>query len=86
MNQYNEQERRHGPWEKYFHTGQLFYRCSYDNGNLHGPYEVFHSNGQLAFRGTYDQGEPRGRCEKFDMKGVLQESRFIKEGDDQEQE
>ena len=47
MNQVNENNERHGYWEKYYSDGQLCYKGHYDNGKQVGYWEDYYPNGQL---------------------------------------
>jgi len=50
MNQYNENNQKHGLWESYRSNGKLMYKGSFINGQRHGFWEYYYSNGQLEKR------------------------------------
>lgn len=47
---------KHGPYEWYFETGQLFEQGTYKNGRLDGPYRAYWETGELYEEGTYRDG------------------------------
>jgi antitoxin component YwqK of YwqJK toxin-antitoxin module len=52
MNKYNEQGERHGPWERYWYNGKLWYKGNYVNGEKRGPWEWYDENGKLRYKGN----------------------------------
>ena len=44
---YNDQDERHGYWERYWDNGQLWYKGNYVNGKQHGYWERYYPNGKL---------------------------------------
>ena len=53
MNQYNENDERHGYWERYYSNGRLSYKGHYDNGKKVGYWEWYHPNGELWDKELY---------------------------------
>jgi len=41
ITQYNDKGQPHGLWESYFSTGKLYYKCTYNNGELVGYEEYY---------------------------------------------
>ena len=53
-------EKKDGPFESYYRSGQLKKRGTYRDGELEGLCEEYYENGQLEWRGTYNMGEECG--------------------------
>ncbi len=60
INQRDSDNNPHGPWEHYYHNGQLFYRATYKNGIGDGPWEGYYIDGRLGYRGNYKNGKKVG--------------------------
>jgi antitoxin component YwqK of YwqJK toxin-antitoxin module len=71
MNEYNEQGQQHGPWEKYYRNGKLWYKGSFINGQRHGLWEDYYPNDNLYYKGNYVNGEPNGIFEWNWAHGLL---------------
>ena len=56
MNKRNEKNQRHGPWEKYWVNGQLYWKGTYLNGIHHGLWESYRDNGKLLYKGSFING------------------------------
>lgn len=50
MNAYNDKGEKHGPWEKYWYNGNLWYKENYVNGKAQGLFEIYDSNGKLSYK------------------------------------
>jgi len=53
-------EKKDGPFESYYRSGQLKEKGTYKDGEPHGPFEGYSKNGQLEWKGTYNMGEECG--------------------------
>ena len=76
MNNYNENNQRHGPWEDYWSNGQIFWKGDYLNGNKNGLFETYFDNGQLYWKGKYKNGEWHGLYESYYEDGQLESLEF----------
>ena len=59
-NQRNEKGVRHGYWEDYWRSDQLWFKGYYVNGIRHGYFESYYENGQLSYKGNYNGGQEIG--------------------------
>ena len=59
-NQYNEKGERHGYWEVYWDSSNLWYKGTYLNGVEDGYWERYWSDGTLWYKGKYKNGEMIG--------------------------
>ena len=57
INQYTEDGKKTGIWEKYYKNGQLWIKGSYKNGKQDGVWENYHDNGQLGIKGFFKNGK-----------------------------
>ena len=48
---------KHGPYQWYFESGQLFEEGTYVEGRLNGPYRAYWETGELYEEGTYRGGD-----------------------------
>ena len=53
-------EKKDGPFESYYRSGQLKEKGTYRDGELDGLCEEYYRNGQLSEKGTYKDGEKCG--------------------------
>jgi antitoxin component YwqK of YwqJK toxin-antitoxin module len=60
MNQYNDNNERHGYWEGYHDNGQLWYKENFINGMRYGYWECYWSDGELLYKGYYLNSEEIG--------------------------
>lgn len=60
LEQYNDNGKRHGLWERYHVNNQLFFKGKYVDGEQHGYWEFYYFDGTLAYKGTYDLGKRIG--------------------------
>ena len=60
MNQWNDKDKRHGPWENFYSNGKLEWRGSYVNGKAHDLWVLYYENGHLHYIGQYLKGEKIG--------------------------
>lgn len=77
MNEYNDKGERHGYWEYYSPTGQLYFKGNYKDDIWDGYCEVYYeTNGNICYKGNFIKDEPKGYMEWFTYKGEL-ESKFF---------
>ena len=71
MNKYNEQGKKHGPWERYFSKDSLQLRIVYENGKQNGLFEQYFDNGQIQHIGHQKDGKSFGIWRHYNRCGKL---------------
>lgn len=66
----NEQGQRHGRWEIYRSTGQLWHISTYVNGDLYGMFFMFHPSGRIAFESFMIHTERYGYSVEYNSRGL----------------
>jgi antitoxin component YwqK of YwqJK toxin-antitoxin module len=61
----NEKEQRHGYWETYFPSGQIWRKGLYINGQRDGLHESYWSTGRLHYKGRFINDENYGYWENY---------------------
>lgn len=57
LNQRDSQSRKHGLWESYWNSGQIWVRTEYVHGKRHGPCIGYYRDGTLMYKENYDMGK-----------------------------
>jgi antitoxin component YwqK of YwqJK toxin-antitoxin module len=60
INQYDEDDKRHGLWQDYYSTGQIYFKGKYKNGKEHGPWETYEYGGKLWHKGVNNNDKRAG--------------------------
>lgn len=76
INKYDAEGQQHGPWERYFDNGQLWYIGEYIHNNFDGYWVEYFKNGQLAYKGTFKNGEEIGYAIDYYHDGDIITKRF----------
>ena len=77
---YNEKDKKIGPFEHYYESGQLKVKTNYNKkGNEeHGLYIKYHENGEIDYKGNYENGKQIGEWEYYYENGNIKSNAHIK--------
>ncbi len=67
----NERFEKHGLYQEWYSSGQLYLQINYKNGKIHGLYEAWHPGGQLYQKMNYENGKLHGPYEEWHRNGEL---------------
>jgi antitoxin component YwqK of YwqJK toxin-antitoxin module len=78
---YNEDGLRHGPYMRWYESGQIHITASYKAGKLDGPYQEWHENGQTKHSTTYNEGKEDGLTLRKYANGEIHEKYTASNGE-----
>ena len=76
MNKFNDDNQRHGFWEKYFSNNNLSYRGNFINGLKDGYWEDYFPDGIPYYKGKFVKDERIGYWVWYYHTGDLIEKEF----------
>lgn len=82
INQYDEQGKREGKWEKYYYGGKLnpMYTGTYIDGQKEGTWTTYYPSGKIETKATYYNGRLDGNLETYTENGQLESKKTYKLG------
>jgi antitoxin component YwqK of YwqJK toxin-antitoxin module len=79
--------RRNGPWKRYWPNGKLLSQIVYDRGRPKGDYTTYYENGQVEEQGTWELDRNTGDFSRWHANGkVAQDFQFDANGTRQGQQ
>jgi len=78
---YNDNNKKEGYWEEYFHDGKIYSKGHYVNGKQHGYWEQYYVNGKLESKGNYKNNLKDGYWEFYWRDGKLEKTGQYIDGD-----
>ena len=78
---YWKYEPKNDLYKSWHENGQMYCRCTYENGEIDGLCEIWYSNGQMHERYTYENGELDGLFESWYSNGQMYQRHEYENGE-----